>query len=65
MPRIPRVDVGGEIYHVINRANARLPIFFTEEDYELFGQVWVKSKYTKEGEVNQRYLTPLGRRILN
>lgn len=36
MPRIPRVDVGGEIYHVINRANARLPIFFTEEDYELF-----------------------------
>lgn len=36
MPRIPRVDVGGEIYHVINRANARLPIFFVEEDYELF-----------------------------
>jgi len=36
MPRIPRIDVGGEIYHVINRANARLPIFFTEEDYELF-----------------------------
>lgn len=36
MPRIPRVDVGGEIYHIINRANARLPIFFAEKDYELF-----------------------------
>ncbi len=36
MPRIPRVDVGEEIYHVINRANARLPIFFNEEDYKLF-----------------------------
>lgn len=36
MPRILRIDVGGEIYHVINRANARLPIFFTEKDYKLF-----------------------------
>ena len=36
MPRLPRVDVGGEIYHVINRANARLPIFFKEDDYKLF-----------------------------
>ena len=36
MPRLPRVDVGGEIYHVINRANARLPIFFKEEDFKLF-----------------------------
>lgn len=39
MPRIPRVDVGGEIYHVINRANARLPIFFKKEDYELFESI--------------------------
>lgn len=36
MPRLPRVDVGNEIYHVINRANARLPIFFEEEDFRLF-----------------------------
>ncbi len=39
MPRLPRVDVGGEIYHVINRANARLPIFFKEDDYKLFEPV--------------------------
>jgi putative transposase len=36
MGRIPRVDIGGEIFHVINRANARLQIFFNEEDYKLF-----------------------------
>jgi len=29
MPRVNRVDVGGEIYHVINRANARMQIFYT------------------------------------
>ena len=39
MPRIPRVDVGGEFYHVINRANARLPIFFVEEDFQLFESI--------------------------
>ncbi len=36
MPRVPRVDVGGEIYHVINRANARLSIsFFKYHLYEV------------------------------
>ena len=36
MGRVPRVDIGDEVYHVINRANARLQIFFKEEDYQLF-----------------------------
>jgi hypothetical protein len=27
MPRVERVDVGGEIYHVINRANTGVKIF--------------------------------------
>ncbi len=44
MPRTPRVDVGNEIYHVINRANARLPIFFQEEDYKLFEAILEKAK---------------------
>ena len=39
MPRIIRTDVGNNCYHVINRANARLPIFFDEEDYVLFEDV--------------------------
>jgi len=39
MPRCARVDVGGEIYHVINRALARLRIFSTDEDYQLFEKI--------------------------
>lgn len=44
MPRIPRVDIGGQIYHVINRANARMPIFFKEEEFKLFEIAFVKAK---------------------
>ncbi len=44
MPRVPRVDIGNEIYHVINRANARLPIFFQEVDYKLFETILEEAK---------------------
>lgn len=36
MPRTERVDSGGEIYHVINRANSRLSVFRNKEDYVHF-----------------------------
>lgn len=36
MPRAPRVCVGGIVYHVMNRANARVPIFEAEGDYRAF-----------------------------
>lgn len=36
MPRINRVDVGGEVYHVLNRANARVQIFDNNDDYQQF-----------------------------
>jgi len=39
MPRIERIAVGGYIYHVINRANARAKIFDTKEDYQLFEDI--------------------------
>ncbi len=39
MPRTPRGVVGGVVYHVLNRANARLTIFEREEDYEAFERV--------------------------
>lgn len=44
MPRNARVDVGGEIYHVINRANGRLRIFNKSEDYQLFEQLLFETK---------------------
>ena len=34
--RPPRIDVGDQIYHVINRANGRATIFHTETDYRGF-----------------------------
>ena len=39
MPRIGRVDVGNEIYHVINRANARVKIFDNNDDYKQFENI--------------------------
>jgi len=36
MARAPRIDVGGEVYHVINRGNARRQIFYTPADYQHF-----------------------------
>ena len=36
MPRALRTDVGGHIYHVLNRSNARMQIFDTKDDYMLF-----------------------------
>lgn len=39
MPRSPRTDIGGLIYHVLNRSNARIPIFTTPKDYAAFESV--------------------------
>ncbi len=44
MPRNARVDIGGEIYHVINRANGRMQIFHSKEDYVLFEQLLLETK---------------------
>lgn len=47
MPRPPRKVEGGIIYHVLNRANARMRIFDKEKDYFAFEKVLieVKDKY--------------------
>ena len=39
MPRVERVDVGDQIYHVINRANARVKIFDNNQDYKDFENI--------------------------
>lgn len=39
MPRIKRVDVGGEVYHVLNRSNARVQIFDSNKDYKQFEDI--------------------------
>jgi len=44
MPRTQRTDVGGIIYHIINRANARMRIFNVEKDYRLFETTLAEAK---------------------
>ncbi len=44
MPRTSRVDIGGEYYHVINRANGRFQIFNNKEDYQLFEKLLEEMK---------------------
>ena len=36
MARIVRVNVGGSVYHVLNRANARECIFNNDKGYQSF-----------------------------
>ena len=44
MPRLARVDIGNEIYHIINRAAGRLQIFNTDTDYRLFEDILLEAK---------------------
>jgi putative transposase len=39
MGRPQRIAEGGRVYHVLNRANARLPIFEKDDDYRAFERV--------------------------
>jgi len=57
MGRSWRASEGGYIYHVLNRAHARLPLFQKDGDYAAFERVLE--------EARQRYEVPMqGNRIL-
>ena len=43
MPRQARVAPGGLVYHVLNRAVARLPLFQKPDDYDAFERVLVEA----------------------
>jgi len=44
MPRQARVSVANVVYHVINRANGRVPIFHTDNDYRHFESLLEEAK---------------------
>ena len=44
MPRPPRADVAGEIYHVLNRGNGRQTVFYKDADYEAFERVLAEAR---------------------
>ena len=58
MPRIHRIDVGGYVYHVINRANARVPIFDNSKDYQLFETILAEGKEKHDMRVLAYCLMP-------
>ncbi len=58
MPRLNRTDIGNYCYHIINRANARLPIFFKEEDYILFEQILEEAKKKYDMRIIAYHLMP-------
>jgi REP-associated tyrosine transposase len=39
MPRVARYAPGGYVYHVLNRAVARLPLFEKDADFDAFERV--------------------------
>lgn len=39
MPRTSRIDIGQEVYHILNRANARVQIFDDDKDYLDFEKI--------------------------
>jgi len=43
MPRHPRAAAGGYVYHCLNRAVARLPLFQKDGDYDAFERVLVQA----------------------
>ena len=58
MPRLARVDVGNEIYHVINRANGRLQIFDSPKDYQLFEQLLLDAQYLTDMRILAYVIMP-------
>ena len=44
MPRVPRTNVGGLVYHVLNRANARAALFADEIDYRQFTGLLIEER---------------------
>src|SRR3989338_1322649 len=58
MGRTLRVDVGNQFYHVLNRANARLPIFKKEKDFEAFENILEEAKDKYEMRILAYCLMP-------
>ena len=55
MARTARVAPGGLVYHVLNRAVARLPLFHKEADYAAFERVLL------EAHERQRIMTDINK----
>ena len=53
MPRPPRADVAGDIYHALNRGNGRQRVFHKEAESEAFRDGWWRQQ--KGGLIGVRF----------
>jgi putative transposase len=51
MGRALRLDVGGLVYHVLNRASARVTLFDGPGDYQQFEQVLAEAQPSENVEL--------------
>lgn len=58
MARSARVDVGNEVYHVLNRAVGRLTIFEKSDDYQLFVSLLHEAKEMTDMRILSFVLMP-------
>ncbi|MBN2895710.1 MAG: transposase [Campylobacterales bacterium] len=58
MPRIPRGETAGGIYHVINRGNMRMQVFDDAEDYSTFLDLLSKGLQKEAVELHAYALMP-------
>jgi len=58
MPRQARVSVDDVVHHVVNRANGRLPIFHTDQDYKHFETLLQEAKYRTDMRILSYCIMP-------
>lgn len=58
MPRIPRGETAGGIYHIINRGNMKMQVFDDMEDYEYFLELLEKASKRENVEIHAYCLMP-------
>jgi len=58
MPRIPRGETAGGIYHIINRGNMKMQLFDDMEDYDYFLALLEKASKREKVEIHAYCLMP-------
>ena len=58
MPRSPRADEAGGLYHALNRGNLRATIFHKEEDYVAFEKILFEALEIHKVELYSYLLMP-------
>ena len=58
MPRVRRTDIGNYVYHILNRANARVRIFDNNKNYQLFETILEEAKERFDMRILSYHIMP-------